>query len=67
MSKRLQEALINAAILAGLGFFFSLASVGISGIRADPLTAIYQASIVAGLWFFTRLALERGLKYPPGS
>jgi len=61
MRKSLEEALINAAILAGLGFFYTLASAGISGIRADPLTYVLQASIVAGLYFFTRMAFERGI------
>jgi len=66
MRKQLEEALINAAILAGLGFFYTLAGMGAVGLLADPKLGILAALIVAGLYFFTRLASERGINTPKG-
>jgi len=57
MRKQLEEALINAATLAGMGAV---------GLLADPKLGILAALIVAGLNFFTRLAFERGINTPKG-
>jgi len=66
MRKSLQEALINAAIVAGLGFFYTLAGMGAVGLLENPVLAISAALIVAGLYFFTRLASERKIEKPTG-
>jgi len=58
----LQESLVNAAILAGLGFFTTLGGLGAVGLLADPKLGLCAAAIAAGLNFFARLAIERGLK-----
>jgi len=62
MNRKLQEALVNAAILAGLGFFTTLGGMGAVGLLADPKLALCAAAIAGGLQFFARLAIERGLK-----
>jgi len=60
---KLKEAVVNAGILAGLAFFSTLAGLGATGLLADPIKGLTSACIAAGVTFFTRLALERGL--PP--
>jgi len=62
MNRKLQEALLNAVILAGLGFFTTLGGLGAVGLLADPKLGLCAAAISAGLNFFARLAIERGLK-----
>jgi len=62
MDLKLQEALLNAVILGGLGFFTFLAGAGAVGLLADPKLALCGAAIAGGLQFFIRLAAERGLK-----
>jgi len=52
---------VNATILAGLGFFTTLASISAAGIRADPATSLLAAGIAAGLEFFVAMAIQRGL------
>jgi len=54
--------LVNAGILAGLGFFSTLASLTAVGITTDPVTSLTAAAISAGVNFFTTLALQRGLR-----
>jgi len=56
------EALINAGILAGLTFFSTRAGTSIAGLMAEPLKGLLAAGLAAAVTFFTRLALERGLK-----
>jgi len=62
----LRDQLINAAIMAGLGFFSTLTSISATGIIADPATTLLAACIAAGFQFFATLAIQRGLyKKPP--
>jgi len=61
-----KEAVVNAAILAGLAFFETLAGMAIAGIMTDPVRTLIAAGIAAGLAFFTRLAYERGIKKEEG-
>jgi len=58
----LKDQILNAGILAGVGFFSTLASVQATGIIKDPVTAVVAAGISAGLEFFLSLAIQRGLK-----
>jgi len=60
-TKSLKEALINAFIMGGLSFFTTLAGMSIAQVVEDPVRALSAAGIAAGLAFFTRLAIERGL------
>jgi len=57
-----RDHLVNAAIVAGLGAFTTLAAITAAGIRADPMTALIAAGISAGINFFSSLAIQRGLK-----
>jgi len=59
---RLEESLINAAILAGLAFFSTLGGNAAVGLLAEPKAGLLAAAIAAGIAFFARLAIERGLK-----
>ena len=56
------DILINAAILAGLGFFSTFAGLLATNLTADPTTTFIAAGTSSGLQFFTSLALQRGLK-----
>jgi len=56
---------INAGIMAGLGFFTTLAALSIVQIKADPWTSLAAAGISAGLQFFISLAAQRGLYKKP--
>jgi len=56
------EMLINAVIVAGLGFFGTLVAVGATGIMGDSVTTLCAAGVSAGFQFFTSLAIQRGLK-----
>jgi len=55
------DMIINAAIMAGLGFFTTLASMGAVGLITDPTASLAAAGIAAGMEFFLSLALQRGL------
>lgn len=57
-----KNALINAAIVAGLGFFSAFAGILSTGIVSDPVAAFIAAGTSCGLQFFTSLAVQRGLK-----
>jgi len=57
-----RDMVINAAIVAGVAAFTTLASISAAGIRAEPGTSALAAAIAAGLNFFTSLAIQRGLK-----
>jgi len=41
-----------------------LGGVQITVLREDPASALLAAGIAAGIAFFTRLAIERGLRSP---
>jgi len=58
----LKEAFINAAIMAGLAFFSTLAGTGVAGLMVEPVKAFIAAGVAAGVAFFTGLAIERGIK-----
>lgn len=55
----LADAVLDAGIIAGLGFFGSLVGVSLAG--TDLAQACLAAGISAGFQFFTVLALKRGL------
>ena len=59
-----KEAIINAGIMAGFAFFTTLAGVQATALRTDPVGALLSATISAGITFFGRLIIERGLKKP---
>jgi len=62
----LQDQIINAAIMAGIDFFSTLASISAAGIIVDPARSLLAAGIAAGLGFFMALAIQRGLiRRPP--
>jgi len=54
-----ENALIDAAIMAALTFFTSLAGMGL--IEVSSPNNLIAASISAAIQFFTILALKRGL------
>lgn len=59
------DVLTNAAIMAGLNFFTTLAAMGATGLLADLKTGLLGAGISAGLSFFLSLAIQRGLVTRP--
>ncbi len=68
-SSSLKEALINAGIVAGFNFFSTLAGISVARIVTEPQKAIIAAVIAAGLGFFGRLMVERGVQIskPPST
>ena len=56
-----REALLNALVLAGFNFFSTLASISVTQIITEPEKALIAAAIAAGLGFFGRLMIERGI------
>lgn len=64
MRKRLRDGLINASILAGVSFFTALAGIAIADLTSNPLQSVVAAGVAAGLSFFVRLSVERGLAGP---
>jgi len=60
----LKDQAINAGIIAGFNFFTTLAGLQVTGITADPATALTAAAVSAGLGFFASLITQRGLKKP---
>lgn len=61
-----RDKVINAGILAGLGFFGNLLGLGATGLTQDPKTALLAAGITASFEFFLALAIQRGLKKAEG-
>jgi len=59
------DQVINAGIMAGLGFFTTLAALSIAQIKVDPWACLAVAGISAGLQFFVSLATQRGLYKKP--
>lgn len=59
----IQTDIVNAAILAGVVFFTTLAGIGIAGLWDSPVKAVVAAAISAGSQFFIYLAGKRGLRY----
>jgi len=56
------DALIDAAIMAGSSFFAVLIGLGAVGLLENPVTALIAAGIAAGAQFFAILAIKRGLR-----
>jgi len=56
------EALLDAAIIAGLNFFSCLSALSVLQILENPLQALVAAIISAGFGFFSTLAIKRGLR-----
>ena len=59
--EKLGDMLINAFIMAGLGFFGTLIGLGSTGLTSDLRTGLITATVNAGFQFFMCLALQRGL------
>ncbi|MGB9684426.1 MAG: hypothetical protein ACPL1Z_05815 [Candidatus Bathyarchaeales archaeon] len=59
--QKLADMLINAVIMAGLGFFGTLIGLGSTGLTSDLRTGLITAGVNAGFQFFMCLALQRGL------
>lgn len=60
-----RDQVINAGVMAGLGFFTALAGIGAAGLLGDPAAGLLAAGISAGLEFFIALAVQRGLYKKP--
>ena len=56
------DALIDAAIAAGVTFFTTLGGLGVAGLLDDPTRALLAAFIAAGGSFFTWLAMKRNIE-----
>lgn len=57
----MKDQIVNAIIMAGLGFFGTLIGLGSTGLTSDLRTGIITAAVNAGFQFFMSLALQRGL------
>ena len=57
-----EDAILDAAIMAGLGFFGTLAGLGAVGLLKNPIVGLTAAGIAAGFEFFAVLATKRGLR-----
>lgn len=57
-----EDAITDAAIMAGSSFFGTLAGLGAVGLLKDPILALAAAGIAAGVSFFAVLATKRGLR-----
>ena len=55
------DALIDAAIAAGVSFFTTLGGLGVAGLLDDPARACLAAGIAAGGSFFAWLAMKRNI------
>lgn len=56
------NALLDAGVMAGLGFFGTLAGLGAVGLLKDPVQGLVAAGIACGFEFFAVLATKRGLR-----
>lgn len=67
-----RDKLINALIMAGLGFCKTLVGLGTAGmllgrvLLADPASYLLTAAVFAGLEFFSYLAIARGITLTEG-
>ncbi|MEM2386141.1 MAG: hypothetical protein QXO67_04075 [Candidatus Bathyarchaeia archaeon] len=59
--QELRDQIINAVVMAGLGFFGALLGLTGSGLTTDLKAAMLTAAINAGFQFFMTLAIQRGL------
>lgn len=58
----LEDALIDAGIMAGSTFFTTLAALGAVGLLENPAVGLLAAGLAAGAQFFAVLAIKRGLR-----
>jgi len=56
------DIILNALILAGLGFFTTLAGISITQIITEPKATFLAALISGGIQFFISLSIQRGLR-----
>jgi hypothetical protein len=59
--EKLGDMLVNAIIMAGLGFFGTLIGLGSTGLTSDLRAGLITAGVNAGFQFFMTLAIQRGL------
>lgn len=59
--QELADQIVNAIIMAGLGFFGTLIGLGSTGLTSNWQAAITTALVNAGFQFFMSLAIQRGL------
>ena len=57
-----EDAIIDAAIMAGCSFFAVLVGLGAVGLLENPTTGLLAAGIAAGAQFCAGLAIKRGLR-----
>ena len=57
-----EDAVIDAAIMAGSSFFMVLVGLGAVGLLENLTTGLLAAGIAAGAQFFAVLAIKRGLR-----
>ena len=57
-----EDAVIDAAIMAGSSFFMVLVGLGAVGLLENPKVALLAAGIAAGAQFFAILAIKRRLR-----
>lgn len=57
-----EDAIIDAAIMAGSSFFAVLVGLGAVGLLENPTTGLLAAGIAAGAQFFAILAIKRRLR-----
>lgn len=55
------DALIDAGIAAGVGFFATLVGLGVADLLDNPQKALLAAGIAAGAAFFGWLAMKRNI------
>ena len=57
-----EDAVIDAAIMAGCSFFAVLVGLGAVGLLENPRIGLLAAGIAAGAQFCAVLAIKRGLR-----
>ncbi len=57
-----EDAVIDAAIMAGSSFFAVLLGLGAVGLLENPTVGLLAAGIAAGAQFCAVLAIKRGLR-----
>ncbi|RLG61380.1 hypothetical protein DRN86_00085 [Candidatus Geothermarchaeota archaeon] len=58
-----KEAVIDALIVAGFNFFYTLAGISTAQIITEPVKVLVAGLVSAGLGFFSTLAIKRGVKH----
>ena len=57
-----EDAVIDAAIMAGSSFFAVLVALGAVGLLENLTVGLLAAGLAAGAQFFAVLAIKRGLR-----